>query len=229
MENNEKLLNCLATHWPDAERYGDIRDVGKNNLKPVDLICGGFPCQDVSSAGKGAGLSGSRSGLWYEMARVIGELRPQWVVVENVASGAKKWTDEIRCDLGELGYATLPVPIAAKDCGAWHERKRVFVIAYADRDSKPYESINAEMAETSEPSFANNGRAGLSGTQPRRFAPKLTMPSSHSGWAVEPDVVRMVHGVPGRVDRISALGNSVVPQQAQVVGEVINLLIGAKP
>jgi DNA (cytosine-5)-methyltransferase 1 len=80
----------LAKHWPAAERFDDVRTVGKANLAPVDLICGGFPCQDVSSAGKGAGLAGERSGLWREFARILGELQPGWVVVENVAGGAAK-------------------------------------------------------------------------------------------------------------------------------------------
>ena len=119
----------LAWRWPDATRFEDVCNVGASTLVPVDLICGGFPCQDVSSAGKRAGLAGARSGLWYQFARVVGEMRPQWAVVENVASGASKWVDAVRGELEQLGYATLPVPLAAADCGAPHERARVFVVA----------------------------------------------------------------------------------------------------
>src|SRR5512146_2306862 len=84
----EKDAYCravLAKHWPDATRYEDVKDVGRGNLHNVDLICGGFPCQDVSCAGKRAGISGERSGLWTEFARITGELRPRYVIVENTA------------------------------------------------------------------------------------------------------------------------------------------------
>lgn len=121
----------LAHHWPDAERFDDVCAVGAN-LAPVDLICGGFPCQDVSSAGKGAGLAGERSGLWSQFARVVGEIRPSWVVVENVASGAGRWLDAVVRELEKLGYACLPVPVSARDVGAPHIRARVFVVAHAD-------------------------------------------------------------------------------------------------
>src|ERR1700678_1941479 len=77
----------LAKQFPDAERFDDVRTVGRHNLKPVDIISGGFPCQDISTAGKRAGIAeGTRSGLWSEYARIIGELRPRFVVVENVAA-----------------------------------------------------------------------------------------------------------------------------------------------
>lgn len=127
VEKCPKLRNCLATHWPNAQRFEDIRDVGSDQLTPVDIICGGFPCQDVSSAGKRAGLTGAQSGLWSEMARVVEDCSPRWVVVENVASGALKWVDDVCEHLGKLRYACLPVPLAASDCGAWHRRRRVFL------------------------------------------------------------------------------------------------------
>jgi DNA (cytosine-5)-methyltransferase 1 len=80
--------SVLERHWPDARRHDDIRAVGSRNLDRVEVICGGFPCQDISLAGKGAGLAGARSGLWTEMARVVGELRPRLVVVPQVAEHA---------------------------------------------------------------------------------------------------------------------------------------------
>jgi DNA (cytosine-5)-methyltransferase 1 len=84
VEIDEKCLNILVRHFPNAERYTDVRTVGKQNLTPVDVICGGFPCQDLSVAGKRAGLAGERSGLWHEFHRIISELEPRWVVIENV-------------------------------------------------------------------------------------------------------------------------------------------------
>jgi DNA (cytosine-5)-methyltransferase 1 len=128
----------LEVHWPHAERYDDVESSGgyfvwRNVLKPVDLICFGSPCQDLSSAGKRSGLSGSKSRLFYECARIVSELRPEWVVFENVASGAARWVDAVRQELEKLGYATLPVPIAASDCGAPHLRARVLLVAHLER------------------------------------------------------------------------------------------------
>lgn len=129
VEQDEFCLGVLARRWPHAARFSDVRSVGAANLPPVDLICGGFPCQDVSGAGKGAGLSGARSGLWYEFARVVSELRPGWVVVENVASGAKRWVDAVVRGLQDLGYQCLPLPLTANNVGAPHRRGRVLILA----------------------------------------------------------------------------------------------------
>lgn len=206
VEIDPKLRNCLRTHWPESEIFEDIKTCGKKNLKPVDIICGGFPCQDVSSAGKRVGLSGSRSGLWYEMARIINELRPLWVVVENVASGATKWTDEIRSDLAEFGYATLPIPLEARFVGLPHRRARIFVIAHLESKRR---------------------RQGLA-TQ-TKWARRINAPArnfSHDwrAWTTQPFLGGDVSRISGRSHRICALGNSVVPQCAEVVGEVIKLL-----
>ena len=137
--------SVLAKHWPGVERFEDVRTVSRSTLAPVDLICGGFPCKDVSSAGKRAGLTGVHSGLWYEFARIVGEMRPRTVIVENVASGANAWVDAVRRDLERLGYASLPVPVSAADCGALHLRRRVFIVAYADGESEFAVPIDAEV------------------------------------------------------------------------------------
>lgn len=129
VERDAACRKVLARHWPAALRYDDVRRVGASTLLPVDLICGGFPCQDVSSAGARAGLAGARSGLWFEFARIVAECCPRWVVVENVASGAHAWVDTVQRDLGKCGYASLPLPIAASDVGAPHRRARIFVLA----------------------------------------------------------------------------------------------------
>jgi site-specific DNA-cytosine methylase len=133
VEQDPFCRSVLSQWWPTAERFDDVRTVGRANLTPVWLICGGFPCQDTSSAGKGAGLGGARSGLWFEMARIIAELCPQWVVVENPTSGAARWVDVVQTNLEQLGYASLPVTIQASDCGALHRRSRTFVVANANQ------------------------------------------------------------------------------------------------
>jgi len=120
----------LAKHWPHADRsIEDVRRAGAATLARPTLICGGFPCQDVSSAGKGAGLDGARSGLWKEYRRVLSELRPDFAVVENVASGKGRWLCAVRRDLHELGYDTTALAISAEDIGAPHRRSRIFVVA----------------------------------------------------------------------------------------------------
>jgi DNA (cytosine-5)-methyltransferase 1 len=169
VEQDKFCRAVLEKHWPAAERFNDVREVGRANLAPVQLICGGFPCQDVSSAGKGAGLAGERSGLWREFARVVGELRPEWVVVENVTSGARRWFDEVVRELGELDYAVLPVPVAASDVGAPHLRRRLFLVAYADRRGE----LQPKGGQREQRGRAANGAAAdaLSGglwEQPRR-------------------------------------------------------------
>lgn len=165
VEIDPRARAVLATHWPDAARYEDVRTVGAATLAPVDLICGGFPCQDVSSAGKRAGLDGARSGLWFEFHRIVSEIRPRWVVVENVAGGAARWVDAIVSGLGELGYACLPVPLAAADVGAPHQRARVFIVAaYAHHQSDDV----AQQPRSSDPGVASDAGCEFRPGQPRR-------------------------------------------------------------
>lgn len=118
----------LAMHWPHAQRHADVRHVGAHNLEPVEVICGGFPCQDVSVAGKGAGLAGARSGLWAEYLRIVEELRPRAVVIENVAALVTRGLDRVVADLDAAGYRVEGRIIAAADVGAPHRRERLFAI-----------------------------------------------------------------------------------------------------
>lgn len=119
----------LARHWPDAKRHGDVRFVGARNLARVEVICGGFPCQDISFAGLGAGLAGDRSGLWWEFHRIVKELRPAAVVVENVAALRSRGLALVRAALRDLGYRVVVVPLSCAEVGAPHERARLFILA----------------------------------------------------------------------------------------------------
>lgn len=205
VESDSRCRKVLAKHWPDATRFEDVRTVGSRCLAPVDLICGGFPCQNVSSAGAREGITAPRSGLWIEFDRVVRELRPSWIVVENVTSGADLWLDTVVTDLEAQGYACLPAPVAACDVGAPHGRGRLFVVASnAHGKGKPVVPVYAEVASS----------------------PALVGGSRHAGWrSPEPEMVRVVDGLPRGLDRpkqrISALGNAVVPQCAEVVGHII--------
>jgi DNA (cytosine-5)-methyltransferase 1 len=122
----------LERHFPHARRYDDVREVGSHNLAPVDLICGGFPCQDLSWAGAGAGIGGERSGLWSEYARVVGELRPRYVVVENVAALLARGMGVVLGDLAALGYDAEWDCVPASAVGAPHQRDRLWLVAYSD-------------------------------------------------------------------------------------------------
>lgn len=130
VEQDAFCLGVMAHHWPDAQRFTDVREVGAHSLAPVDVICGGFPCQDISYAGKGAGLAGHRSGLWTEFARIIGELGPRYVVVENVRALLTRGIDQVLGTLADLGYDAEWSIVSAASVGAPHRRERVFIVAY---------------------------------------------------------------------------------------------------
>jgi DNA (cytosine-5)-methyltransferase 1 len=135
-EIEEFPRRVLKKHWPEVPCYDDIRTLTAARLAAdgigVDVICGGFPCQDISNAGQRAGLEGERSGLWSEYARLIGELRPQFVIVENVAALLGRGLSRVLGDLAEIGYDAEWHCIPASHVGAPHRRDRIWIIAYAD-------------------------------------------------------------------------------------------------
>lgn len=130
VENEPYCVKVLAKHWPDVKRYGDIREVTGEELEWVDCICGGFPCQDISNAGKRAGITGARSGLWSEFARIVRVVRPRFVVVENVAALLGRGMGVVLGDLAACGYDAEWGCVSAASVGAPHLRNRVFIIAY---------------------------------------------------------------------------------------------------
>lgn len=127
-------IKVLEKNFPEVRRHGDIRTY-KPDANPW-IICGGFPCQDISTAGKGAGLSGERSGLWWQMHRVIKESEPDWVLIENVPALRTRGSDEVLLSLEEIGYASEPLVVGASDVGASHKRKRVWIVGYSDSQSR---------------------------------------------------------------------------------------------
>lgn len=237
VEQSQFCRNVLARHWPNAERYEDVKEVGKTNLAPVDVICGGFPCQDVSSAGNRAGLSGHRSGLWFEFARIVAELGPRWVIVENVSSGARLWVDSVRGQLERLGYETLPIPLSAQDVGAPHIRGRIFIIAHSDGEPiriepKRIAAKREAVQGQGQAKSLDNGENGIaSHSQPTSTinaqTPRLPkLAGIAPTWPAPPDLCGVVNGVSGKLDRDRnrALGNAVVPQCAEVIGWIVREL-----
>jgi len=132
VETDPTCNRILERHWPNARRYGDVTTQGAATLAPVDLICGGFPCQDVSTAGNRAGLAGERSGLWHEFARILAELRPRYVVIENVpgllSSNAGRDMGTILRALGDMGYGWAYRILDAQWAGLAQRRDRVFIV-----------------------------------------------------------------------------------------------------
>lgn len=224
----------LNKHWPDVRRHDDVRTFPPTHTHThtqdfsVDLICGGFPCQDISSAGKRAGLAGERSGLWYEFARVISELRPRYIIVENVADLLVRGANSVLGELSALGYDAEWHVISAASVGAPHRRERVWFVAWdSDRGNEhperrvsAAESSNASRVRSHVSDADNESQSDV----PIYAVSRHGLPQSargHRWWESEPDVGRVAHGVPSRVDRLRCLGNAVVPQVVEVIGRAI--------
>lgn len=213
----------LAKHWPRARRFLDVTT--SKDLPYVDCICGGFPCQDVSSAGNYVGLSGARSRLWGEFARIVGESKPRYVVVENVDSGKHLWLPTVRRDLHLLGYDTAAYALSAADVGAPHLRRRIFVVAHADGSPIQRAAHPADDGvERSSGDFVDPHAGGESIVS--FDAETSRMSSVERGawsWPPPPFFCRMDDGISRKLDvrRLKALGNGVVPQCAEVIGRIV--------
>lgn len=284
----------LRAHWPKVPIYERIETLtaarlARDGIEPPELICGGFPCQDISCAGAGAGLDGARSGLWREFARLIGECRPAWVIIENVAQLRSRGLDRILADLAALGFDAEWHCIPAAPFGAPHLRDRVWIVAYADRErlrlaeqrragrrqhvqdgglTEPVEhgaaravanaarigreerSVKSEIRTgfdecaqlaggSTSLADSHGGRCalgrhaqhgiqrGAAGIEPdgcgagRWGYGPIIAGAIEGGWEPEPDVGRVAHGVPARVDRLAALGNALIPQIPEFLGRAI--------
>ena len=283
-EINPYCRAVLKKHWPEVPCYDDITTLTAERLAAdgiaADVICGGFPCQDISFAGKGKGIAdGTRSGLWSEYARLIGELRPRYVIVENVAALLNRGLEQVLGDLAALGFDAEWHCIPASAIGAPHRRDRLWIVAHAVREGRPRRrngwgketggrscdeperpSHNAEaMADADchrhganlesgeDPGAAgthqseghkrqrlqhilggggavvpDTNNAGLEGRGASfRVFTKYPAVSGDGWWSLEPNVGRVAHGVPKRVDRLKALGNAVVPQIPEMIGRAI--------
>jgi DNA (cytosine-5)-methyltransferase 1 len=220
----------LAKHWPKVPCYDDIRTLTAELLAAdgiaVDVICGGFPCQDISHAGKGAGIGGERSGLWKEYARLIGELRPSFVIVENVAALLGRGLDVVLGDLASLWYDAGWHCIPACAVGAPHRRDRIWIVAYpgGQQSESNCSSIWGQAAkefskETSDP----YGKWELQQSWREQYERHRI--GDYHWWSTEPDVGRVAYGVPKGLDRLRSLGNSVVPQIPELIGRAIMVAV----
>ena len=144
VERDPHCQRVLARHWPDVQRYGDVEDLDPATLPPVDVLCGGFPCQDLSTAGSRAGLDGSRSGLYRHLLRFARDLRPEIVVIENVPALLHQYRARVERDWSALGYGVTWRPCSAAAAGAPHLRRRVFLLVHRGRPHGGVEAIHDE-------------------------------------------------------------------------------------
>lgn len=191
----------LAKHWPDVTRYADIKTIDWKEVKPVDLVCGGFPCQPVSLAGKRLAQDDPRW-LWPEFARCLRALRPRFALLENTTGLLSAGMGDVLGDLAALGYDAEWDCIPASAVGAPHLRYRAFIVAHP-------QSI---------PEWA-----GLCPNQPPEVRWRRLSDGHSAGdsWPDDAGLCRVAHGVPNRIHRLRGLGNAVVPQVAEWVGRRI--------
>ena len=195
----------LKKHWPDVPIYNDVRTLdGKQFRGTVDVVCGGFPCQDLSTCGKQSGFSGERSSLYTEMLRIIGDCRPKYAIFENVSGlltgESGRWFAKFLYDLAAIGLDAEWHCFKGEQLGMPTHRDRVWICAY------PKKKHVAQILD--------EGR--LSSKLRRMGAAHI----SSTGWAVDQcGMGRGVDGIPDRVDRFERLGNTVYPQVPQSIGE----------
>lgn len=214
VESDDYARTILRKHWPSVPKWSDVRNVGAHCLERVELICGGFPCQDISQAGNGVGIEGERSGLWREFHRIVRELRPRLVLVENVPMLRQRGLGVVLGALASIGYDSEWDCVPAAAVGAPHRRDRIFIVAsLADADRGGFQERRVP-----EP-------GGLECARGRIFdgcgAERELRDAAERGrkwWETEPPVGRVANGIPGRVDRLRGLGNSVVPAVAEFIG-----------
>lgn len=221
----------LKKHWPDVPIYNDVRTLPDEYTgPPVDVICGGYPCQPFSVAGKREGAADDRH-LWPAMFACIKQFRPRWIIGENVAGHINMGIDQVLSDLEIEAYTTRAFVIPACALDAPHRRDRVWIIAHSNSQSQPNVTINGEkegiMAKYS--STNTNGKRRCGRNAKRKNAKNVrelyrSAWENQGGmgiWGVEPPVGRVANGIPRRVDRLRALGNAVVPQIPENIGRMI--------
>lgn len=230
--------------WDDVQTFD-----GKPWRGIVDVVSGGFPCQDISVAGNGDGLDGERSGMWREMARIIGEVRPRFAFVENSPMLITRGLERVLADLTAMGYDSRWGVISASDIGANHQRRRIWIVAnsryWSRRDKRSIEGGQISQKEWATDSNQISGPSEQSETlantssirQQRSRKHEQSINSAKScdweanyvesigrpeQWSVEPAVGRVADGVAARVDRLKAIGNGQVPLCAATAWRILS-------
>ena len=238
VENNDYCREVLRKHWPNVPCHYDITTIDWRDIPRVDLVCGGFPCQPFSLAGKRRGKDDDRY-LWPEVVRCLSVIKPTWFLGENVPGLLNLGFEQVCVDLETLGYetATLCIPACAVD--APHIRKRLWILAHTDSGRFSEQGIRQEQPRRAEAVSASEVREGCDvaaaagmrreernqntrrsrkGTSQTKERPRL---ANSSRWPTEPAICRVVDGIPNRSHRLGGLGNAIVPQIAEEIGRMI--------
>ena len=237
-EIDAKAQLVLKKHWPNVPIYEDVSTLKGSDLHDIDVICGGFPCQDISLAGKGAGLEGERSGLWFQFHRLIKEIQPKYAIIENVSALRSRGLDQVLRSLAEIGYDAEWHCIPASAIGAPHRRDRIWIVAYPNNiwfqqhgtnssSDSQYSFVAGGSRNDGAPqcsekimAYPNSSQCEGRRLSSRTFAEYANIISG-GWWKIEPNVGRVADGFPHRAHRLRALGNSVVPQIPQMIGNAI--------
>jgi DNA (cytosine-5)-methyltransferase 1 len=233
--------------WDDVRTFD-----GRPWRGVVDVVSGGFPCQDISAAGKGAGINGERSGMWAHMARIIREVGPRYCFVENSPMLTSRGLGQVLGDLAAMGYDARWGVLGAVDAGAPHKRDRIWIVGTlanamlagerreqrqgenegdALADANSLRELQSKGHESDERGRLGNGGADLADAdsaqckgdeRPERVAAEHADISSAGWWTTEPDMGRVAHGVAARVDRLKAIGNGQVPSVAALAWRLLN-------
>jgi DNA (cytosine-5)-methyltransferase 1 len=238
IEEDDWNRKVLHSHWSDAKLYADIRFIRSKKLSDVDIICGGFPCQDLSIAGHKKGFKGEKSSLWFEMLRIIRDLRPKVAVMENVANILKVEGQTVIGSLAEIGYSCEWQVISARDVGAPHLRRRWFCIAYPNFKKGEVEKIQKYKTLVHNTCSIRLQKNKTEQDRVRVRGKKFRLlhdcqccdcnrdVSRKNYWReVEhpPRVRRVDHGISIALDRrrLKAMGNAIVPQCSYEIGKYI--------
>jgi DNA (cytosine-5)-methyltransferase 1 len=242
----------LAKHWKDVPNHGNIKEIDWRDVVRPDVICGGYPCQPFSTAGKRNGTEDPRH-LWPWVREAISILRPRYAILENVRGHVSLGLDIVLREMASIGYDAEWQIVSANSVGAPHLRERIIIVAYpvrqlADSDSLRHLHSQSEIftakrwvdalshiapsgknvANTDDSKLDDVDNGGIyKRTHEQR---RKVLVSNHasscirradSNWSSEPNVGRVAHGIPSRVDRLKGLGNAVVPQVAELVGRMV--------
>jgi DNA (cytosine-5)-methyltransferase 1 len=218
VEIDDYANRVLEKHWPDVRRWRDVRTFPPEPTDEwkVDVICGGFPCQDISGAGKREGINGQRSGLWSELLRTVCVLRPRIAVIENVSEIVIRGLDTVLSDLAACGYDAEWTTLGASQFGAHHIRQRVFILAYAPSERWVSREIIAGVSDSASEKMQNRTQTCS------QWLPSVGARIGRSGRALPRcENLGVVDGIPDRLDRLRGCGNAVVPQVAEWIGRQI--------
>jgi DNA (cytosine-5)-methyltransferase 1 len=226
------MSNMVREKLIKAPIWDDIRTMSRSSLpREIDIIYGGFPCQDISIAGHGKGLEGERSGLFFEILRLAKEIKPKFLFLENVPAITSRGGLRVVREIASLGYDCRWCVISAASVGALHKRERWFLLAHSN-SSRLEEQRNGTVGNgkkqprfTDSYSNVSHSRCNHEGSEEEsKWASKDSTRCS-GFWEIEPSVGRLANGISNRVDRLRALGNAVVPLQAR---EAFKILMGLK-